>query len=458
MGLSLKDSRRSDRGRGWVGVAAGTSNGQRSPAASAPLRSVAGAPSPSVTPEVSSSQRASARYVAALFAASVLLQRFAVPGLAVIEVLTPIVLGWAAWGLYRGIMVIDRTRLVLWSTAAGVCALIVPLQILAVDDALVSVNSYALFLIVWLPGVLRLRDGSTGGYLFALRLIVRIASVLAVGCILMTVSQLAGLAYRDWLAVAVPPGFLLQDFVITYPMIYGSSLYRANAWIGLEPSIVSLQLGIGFMSAILTRRRWPTLLVLSGGMVCSAAGSGMAIVALGVLVLLLHRHRDRILRYAPGALAALAMIWFAPWGVHIYSRLTEFSNPDSSTSLRGLLPYEYLWRFWVDQPAGVLFGHGPGSSQELVIQSRIVGLLVPTPVKIFFDYGVVAGLFLAAFLLFCYLGGPSRSLAVTLLFSLWLLQPGTTVMVIVVQVFLTVTWWSPRAAVVLESAPDDGSG
>jgi hypothetical protein len=78
-------------------------------------------------------------------------------------------------------------------------------------------------------------------------------------------------------------------------------------------------------------------------------------------------------------------------------------------------------------------------------------LLTPTPVKIFVEYGIVVGLVIAGFILFAYVGGPSRSLSVTLLVSLWLLQPGTTTMLAVLPLFLTSTWWAPRIDPVLES-------
>lgn len=401
-------------------------------------------------------ERGAARYVGVLFGVSVAVQRFSVPGLNIIELLLPVVLAWAGWGLHRGVFVINHTRLVLWTLAAGACALTIPVQVYVLNDTRISVNSYALFLLVWLPTVVQLRHATTAGFLLALRMIARVAVVLAVICVAMIVSQLAGLAYQDWLATALPENLLLQNFVITYPMSYGVDLYRANAWIGLEPSIVSLQLGIGFMAALLTRRRWPTLTILAAGILCTAAGSGMAIIIVGVSVVMLHRFRDQILRYLPAAVFGLALSWFLPWGVYIYSRLTEFTNPDSSTSLRGVTPYQYLWQFWVDPPVGILFGHGPGSSQARVTESQIVGLLVPTPAKIFFDYGLIAGLLLAVVLLFCYTSGPSRSFAVTLAVSLWLIQPGTTVTVIVVQVFLLVTWWSPRVGAVLESQRGSG--
>jgi hypothetical protein len=46
----------------------------------------------------------------------------------------------------------------------------------------------------------------------------------------------------------------------------------------------------------------------------------------------------------------------------------------------------------------------------------------------------------------CYLGGHSRALGISLLVSLWTLQPGTTTMLVVMPVLFLVTWWSPRAA------------
>ena len=76
---------------------------------------------------------------------------------------------------------------------------------------------------------------------------------------------------------------------------------------------------------------------------------------------------------------------------------------------------------------------------------------MPTPLKIFYDYGLIAGLALAAFLLFMYLGGPSRSLAITLAVSLWTLQPGTTTAVFTVAIPLFVTWWTPRTQGPIES-------
>lgn len=67
-----------------------------------------------------------------------------------------------------------------------------------------------------------------------------------------------------------------------------------------------------------------------------------------------------------------------------------------------------------------------------------------TPIKIFYDYGLVAGAALAVMILICYAGGHSRSMALALLVSLWTLQPGTTSILVLLPVLVLVTWWSPR--------------
>ena len=402
-------------------------------------------------------RRASVRWVGSLFAVLVLSQRFAAPGFPAVPLLLPLVAVWVGVGLQRGVLELERRRAVLWLLAAGVTGLAVVAQPALVPRPVVSPTSWALFLCTWAPFVTVLRDRRRGTFLAALRPVVTAGCWLAAGCVVMTASQLAGLPYRDLLADVVPRPFLLQDFIITYPVSYGSPLYRANAWIGLEPSMVSTQLGLALVAALLTRRRAAPVVLLVCGLLAASAGSGLAIVAVAVLVLGLHPARALLARYVPVAAAAVVLVLAAPWRSSILSRFTEASTAQSSTSLRATLPYQYLWPQWVSEPAWVLLGRGPGSSQRLVADSGVLGLLVPTPVKIFFDYGLVAGLVLAAFMAYCYAEGPSRSLAASLLVSMWFIQPGATTTVLVVPVLLLVTVWAPRVGPVVEDVPPSGA-
>ena len=264
-------------------------------------------------------------------------------------------------------------------------------------------------------------------------------------------SQLLGIPYRDWFAERVPDTMQLSGFVLTYPITYGSSLEKANAWIGLEPSMVSVQIGIGLLAAIFVRARISVVVLLLLGLISTVSGSGIVMVAVGVGVMVLHPCRVLLLRYAGLALVTVVASTFTPFGQLLLGRSTEFQSSNSSASLRALEPYSVLYPRWIENTQGVLLGYGPGSSQRVVNETNILGLLVPTPAKVYFEYGLIAGTVLAAFMLMCYWGSPSRAFGVSLLASLIILQPGTTTVVIVAPLFVLVTLWSPRRGEPIEN-------
>ena len=86
----------------------------------------------------------------------------------------------------------------------------------------------------------------------ALRGIVRVSMWFAVLVIVMFASQLV-IPYHDWFADVVPENIRLTTFTIAYPVSYGSPYYKANGWIGLEPSVVSFQLGVALVAGVLIR-------------------------------------------------------------------------------------------------------------------------------------------------------------------------------------------------------------
>ena len=406
---------------------------------------------------------ATVRWVGGLFAACVLLQRFAVPGLPVALILPLILLG-AAWGVVRGLAELNRTRVIAWLITTGVTAIVIALQGLVLDRNYVSLGSWGLFMVVWLPATIQLVDRRLVTYLAVLRVVVATTGVLAAAAVAMTATQYAGVPFRDWLAEFVPSSWLLQNFATTYPVNYGSPIFRANAWIGLEPSMVSLQLGLGLIAALLIGARRLTIGLLVIGLVVATSGSGLVLVVVALPILLASSARRQMARYLAPAAVVMVLGSSSPMGQSILNRVGEGSTSQSSLSLRAFQPYDYLWPSWVGDLSVIILGGGPGSSQVLVERSGILGLMVPTPVKVFFDYGLLAGSALAAMLLLCFVGGHSRAIAGSLLVSLWTLQPGTTAMIVIMPVLLLVSWWSPREGAVplegllgSESHPDDRS-
>lgn len=396
---------------------------------------------------------ASATWLVSLFAAVVLFQRISLPG-NIVPMILPLIIAWCLYGLATGVLEfhVRRTKLFLLAAAATSGAAL--LQQIFLIKPMISLTSWGLFMTVWIPGALVLRDRSRLALRQAFSGCVKIGVALAIGAIAMMATQYAGLPYHDYLADVVPPPLQQIGYVITYPLQYGSPIYRANAWIGLEPSVVSFQLGVCLLLALLIGSSLPVLLTIATGMACTVSGSGIFVVVIGVAVMLLTPMRRRLVKHPIPVLITIFLILQTPMGKKIAGRVTEAAVGGSSTRLRAIDPYVVLWPHWTSSGWGsTLIGFGAGSSQRLITDTNRRGLLVPSPVKVFFDYGLIAGLVLAVFLLFCYLGGPSRALALSLAASSWLLQPGTTTVVLAIPTLLFVTWWSPRPGRYLEDDP-----
>lgn len=402
-------------------------------------------------PALDASARSTVLWVGTMWALLILLQRFTIPGLPV-ALLIPVAFFWVLWGLARGVAELDRGRMGLWSLAFGSAAILVLVQDVVLAAPAISATAILLFATVWAPFMLRLRDRRLDTYLTVLRVVCGMSAVLAAVAALMMVSQLLGVRYVDWFGTTVPQTlqYPAPAFVITYPVEYGSPIYRANAWIGLEPSFVSAQIGLGIVAGILARVRLPILLLLFAGMLSTTAGSGFLIVLVAGVIMVLSPMRAALVRYVPLVVVAVIAALLTDLGQNIVSRAFEGSDSRSSTSLRTVLPYHRFWPEWTQDLLTVLLGRGPGSTEDLLPIFNVTGLLVPTPIKIFFEYGLIVGILIASFMLLCMFRGPSRSIAFTLFFSLWTLQPGSTTFLIVAPAFLLVTLWSPRAGQPIE--------
>lgn len=402
-------------------------------------------------PRASATPVVTARWVGGLFLCCVLLQRFAVAD--GISILVPIVLAWVAAAVYFGVAEIDPRRLVLCATAIVFTGLGMLAQTAWVSNASISINSWALVLATYLPFVVRLVDRSRETYLLALGYIVRVGLGLAALCIVMMGSMLVGVRYTDLLANSFPSGFLLHNYSITYPIAWQSPIYKANGWIGLEPAVVSLQLGLTLIAGVLMGRKLRTVLVLALAMICTVAGSGILLFLVAFAVMLVQPRRNALRRCGPLLGVAVGILLATPFGQLFLGRVTEFDSPTASTSLRFGTAYVQLWGPWTVDGMTPLLGLGPGAAQRIVDGTGILGLLTPTPAKIVVEYGVIAGLALAVFLVSCYFGGPSRTLAIALFLSLWTVQASLSSTVLVSNVLILITLWSPRPGRPLDDLP-----
>jgi hypothetical protein len=379
-------------------------------------------------------------WVVGLFAANFLLQRLSIPNLS-IPVITPLIVIWMALALWAGVVELNARRLVLWLLAAAVSAGLVILQVLFVSNPFVSINSWAFWIVIWLPLVVQLRDRSRDSYRRALSGIGHLGVAIGALSLLFMGSQLVGIRYHDWLADIVPPSLLVEGYVISYPIVWGSELYKSNAWIALEPSFLSFMLGICVVAAVIARLHWAKVMVIFLGMLTTTAGSGLAVVGAFVVLAVLTGQRARLRSYAlPGILLG-AVFASTLLGQSILDRVTEAGSSRSSTSLRAIEPYLYLWPEWISDPLAPLLGRGPGSSAWEVTSLGIDGLLVPSPAKMLFDYGVVGGTLLIMVMVSAFVRAPEPLFAAALAISIFTIQAASPPLVVAVMV--AVSLWSP---------------
>jgi hypothetical protein len=390
-------------------------------------------------------------WVTVLFVLTFLLQRISLPSIS-IPVTAPIALIWVGLAWLRGVVTIDPRRLLLWMAAAGISGAMVLPQLLFVPNPYVSFNSWAFWIVIWLPLVVGLRDRSRTDYLRTLRAVAHAGVGMASLSLLFIVVQLIGVRYVDWLAEFVPDPLLVQDYVISYPIGYGSLLYKSNAWLALEPSFLSFMIGACVVAALIVRMSVPKVLILIAGLLSTVAGSGLAVLGGYLLGLILVGRIAALRKYVVPA--ALLIMGFAttPFAEAITRRVFEAGDSRSSTALRATEPYVQLWPKWIGDPIGMFVGQGAGSSAEIVRGLPIEGLLVPNVAKVIFDYGLVGGAALIILMISTYLRSPDPLFALTLAASMFVLQ--TASQPLVICSVMLVSLWSPAVRPAMRARPD----
>lgn len=375
-----------------------------------------------------------------LFVLNFLTQRLSLPGIS-IPFSVPISVIWLYFAWQRGVLAVEMRRTFLWLLAAGAGALVVLGQLTFDKTPYISVNSWAFWMVIWLPACFMVADRSREIYDRTLAAVADIGVWLGALSAAFLGLQFVGLPYKDYLASVVPSAFLVSGFNTSYPLVYGSPIYKSNGWLALEPSFMSFTLGICIVAGLLSSARVWKIAVMGLGMAATVGGSGFAIVLVSVLIMALSKQRVLLRRYVIPGLVIAAVTVPTVVGQTLLGRVTEGKSANSSTMLRSVEPYLYLWPRWVDDWAKVVFGGGAGSSRMVVDGSGVDGLLVPTVGKIFYDYGIFAGAVLLALFLSCYLRTPEPALGLSVLASMLIMQPPAQPLM--VPAFLLTTLWAP---------------
>jgi len=377
----------------------------------------------------------------------IVLQRFAIPiggpGVSLAFVLTLVVVLVLA---VTGGLVHDLTRVLLFTAATAACGVAAWLYTLGGHQ--ISTASFFLLIVVYLPWLFRVPEsrGRQAGAAWLSRLFIRTMLAAAAVAVLQMVTQLLDVwTYVDPIKANVAEPYLLAAYNTSIPIEYASPIVKSQAFVFLEPSFLSQFLGLAIILGILTRIPLWQLGLLGVAMFCTYSGTGIILLAVGVVLILLRSPRS--IRPSMIVLAAVALtaLLLSPYAAPLLNRTSEAGDNSSSLSLRFVIPYEQVAAGLEQEPQRYLRGAGPGASERVLESDREgSGLAVVYTVapKLLFEYGMLAGsLFLLFFLVTLLRRGPYRVIPGSLIVMLGflsgsLLQPH----VLLVAWLLSAVW------------------
>jgi hypothetical protein len=347
----------------------------------------------------------------------------------------------------RGGVRYNRVRSELY-VAAGT-AVVLCSWFTSIRGADLSLNSLLLLLVIYLPWMFCVSSRFADLMVPLLRTFVLVmVGAAVVGAMQMVAQLLLGWQYKDYLLSWLPPQFLAEGFNTSYQLAYNNPTVKANAFVFLEPSFLCQFCALALIVSLLLRAPAWQPLILGLGMAATLSGTGILLLAVGVVLLILRVPNRIRPSYVIAAVVGLAVVFSTPAANILLDRRTETSQQGSSGNIRFVEPYTQVAQGLADDPTRYLIGAGPGTSDRLLESSRgkagqaVVYGIAP---KMAFEYGLICAVLFIALLLVSILRGPPLPvLPAAVVFMIFflsgsLLQPHT----IVLAWLLTSVWGPP---------------
>ncbi len=211
--------------------------------------------------------------------------------------------------------------------------------------------------------------------------------------------QLVGVPYQDLFSM-IPSEYVQQGFNTSYPVRYGSALYKSNAVFFLEPSTFSQFAATAFIAELLFFKKIYRAVLYFLGLLVSFSGTGLVLFLVFLLPALRKLSKQQL-----GSLAIVLtgiVVWFSASGHMgtILARVAEFQSDRSSAYIRFIAPYQAWWQL-ANTPVGFLVGVGAGTFQDTFVHQY-----EPVIPKLMSEYGLFAGFLFVVFLVVCFFRKP----------------------------------------------------
>ncbi len=274
-----------------------------------------------------------------------------------------------------------------------------------------SINSFALYAILYLPLVVAFRV-SEATYRQCMN---AFSSLMVAAVAILIVQHLVQLSigWQYWpnLDQLLPPSLLIPNFNYVQPIVWGMNYMKPNGIFFLEVSFLSQFIALALGVELVLFRRWWRVALFLAAVFMTFAGTGLLLLLLTIPVLIGRVSiRNMILATAGFAIIGL-LAWWLGWVDLVSHRFDEFNRSGASANMRFVEPYNRLVAFASD-PHSLYSGIGAGQ-----IEKALNFQWWPIT-KAILEYGIVPGLLFYAFFLYTLFNRAPR-LRIAYMLAVW---------------------------------------
>ncbi len=330
--------------------------------------------------------RGKLRVLFALFALGVLTQRFALP-LGASQLPVAFLIYWATvfWVGLQGIAAPTKTMSVAIGLAFGAA-----LSCTMLSVGVPQITSLGYLVALYVPLALGPTRAIGPQHMRgAARFYIAMMMGFGLLAILQFVSQrFLHMPYMDPFD-KLPKAIVMQGYLTSYPITYGSDLFKSNGYFFLEASFLSQFLGLAVIIELSLFRRIVPLAVLMAALATTFSGTGAMLVAVVFPVLFL-RYWTNLRVILLGLIAVMALGGAIIARPELLARVAEFGGHDNSATARFIVPYVMMARDSFGDAASFFLGHGAGAADRLVTSADSLVNFSAVP-KAIIEYGFLGG-------------------------------------------------------------------
>lgn len=339
-----------------------------------------------------------------------------------------------------GLLRLDRVRFELYAIGVLACLTTTVLVYALGDQA--SLPSFALLLASWAPFVLVVAPGHLGTLRRLGRAYVRLMVVLALVGVAQLLAQFAGAwVYADYVGDLLGP-FAVGGYNNSIEIFYDAGVYKANAFVFLEPSFLSQYCALAVAVALVLRAPTWQIVALVAGVAASVSGTGILLLLVTFGLVLVRARHLLTVGLVLATLTATVLIALTPIAPLLQSRTDELGQEGTSGSLRFAQPWTEVVQGLEEDDQRYVIGSGAGAAQRELTFSFSDPVVYPVVPKLAYEYGILAGGLFTIFILISLLDGmpwrvvPGATVVLLFVLSGSLLQPQT----ILLAWLLTSAW------------------